>query len=157
MPSDFVVGVRLSPEDAGNARGLRLADCVATARALADDGADFIHLSMVDARVASAAQPGVTPAAACRAVLPAAVPIIVAGRIWDRDDVEAALAGGADAVAVARAAILYPDWPRQLAALAAPGAAPLRRLPIAAAELAELDVGPAFVAYLRRRADIVAG
>ena len=156
VPPGFVVGVRLSPEDAGNARGLTLDESVATARALADDGADFVHLSLPDARKPSEARPHQSAAAACRAVLPADVPIIVAGRLWDRDDVDDVLAGGADAVAVARAAIIHPDWPRQLAALSAPGAAPLRRLPIPAAELVGLDVGPAFLAYLRLRRDVVA-
>ena len=42
----FTVGVRLSPEDFGNARGLDLDESVQTARWLADDGADYVHLSL---------------------------------------------------------------------------------------------------------------
>ena len=45
-PSDFIVGVRLSPEDFGHARGLDLDENVEVARWLCDDGADYIHLSL---------------------------------------------------------------------------------------------------------------
>src|SRR5512138_47850 len=42
----FTVGVRLSPEDFGNAKGLDLDESLQVARWLADDSADFIHLSL---------------------------------------------------------------------------------------------------------------
>src|SRR5205823_8389681 len=45
----FTVGVRLSLEDRGQARGLDLDDSLQVARWLADDGADWIHASLWDA------------------------------------------------------------------------------------------------------------
>jgi len=42
----FTVGVRLSPEDFGNAKGLDLDESVQVARWLAEDGVDFVHLSL---------------------------------------------------------------------------------------------------------------
>jgi 2,4-dienoyl-CoA reductase-like NADH-dependent reductase (Old Yellow Enzyme family) len=45
----FTVGVRLSLEDWGSARGLDLDDSLQVARWLADDGVDFVHASLWDA------------------------------------------------------------------------------------------------------------
>ena len=54
----FTVGVRLSPENFGNAKGLDLDESVQTARWLADDGADFVHLSLWRALEPTAKRPG---------------------------------------------------------------------------------------------------
>ncbi len=57
----FTVGVRLSPENFGNAKGLDLDESVQTARWLAEDGADFVHLSLWRALEPTAKRPGSTP------------------------------------------------------------------------------------------------
>ena len=66
----FTVGVRLSPENFGNAKGLDLDESVQTARWLADDGADFIHLSLWRALEPTAKRPGEHPLPIFRAALP---------------------------------------------------------------------------------------
>src|SRR5690606_35508424 len=48
VPASFLVGVRLSPEDYFTARGLDLDENVTLAGLLADDGMDFLHLSLWD-------------------------------------------------------------------------------------------------------------
>jgi len=118
------------------------------------DGADAIHVSLPDSRKPTLKRPDVFATAAVRTAIPADVPILVAGRIWSRADADAALAHGADAVALARAAIAHPDWPQQVAQAAT--ASP-RLPPFTAAEMAARDVAPGFTAYLGSWRGLIAG
>jgi 2,4-dienoyl-CoA reductase-like NADH-dependent reductase (Old Yellow Enzyme family) len=70
--------------------------------------------------------------------------VIAAGHIWGHDDVNALLAQGADGLALGRAAILNPSWPREIQE---PGYEP-RRAPTTLADLAAADVSPGFAQYL---------
>ncbi len=154
VPAGFVVGVRLSPEDFGYARGLDLDETVEVARWLCDDGVDFVHLSLWRVERDTAKRPGEHALPIFRAALPAAVPLVAAGAIWTAADAVATLERGAAAVALGRAAIVNPDWPR---AVRAHGLAwEPRRPPLTPAELAALDVSPRFVEYLRRFKNLVA-
>lgn len=152
VPAEAVVGVRLSPEDFGMARGLDLDDSLATAEALAEDGVDFLHISLWDATRNTRKYPEQHPIPLFRARV-GAVPLVVAGGIWDRADAEAALARGADFVALGRAGIAHPDWPRRAEA---PGYAPARP-PFRAEALRAADVSPRFVSYLRRFSGFIHG
>jgi 2,4-dienoyl-CoA reductase-like NADH-dependent reductase (Old Yellow Enzyme family) len=151
VPARFIVGVRISPEDRGNARGLDLDESLELAGWLADDGADFLHLSLWNAGKPTAKRPDVHPIAAFREVVPG-LPLVVAGSIWTRADAEAALALGADAIALGRAAILNPEWPRH----ADDGGWEPRRPPATVAELIDLDLSPTFAGYLRQWKGFVA-
>lgn len=137
----FCVGVRLSLEDRGNAQGLDLDESLEISRWLADDGADFIHASLWDASKSTLKRPAEHPIPLVRAAVPAEVAVIVAGALWTHADADAALARGADAVAIGRAAILNPDWPRTDG---------VKRTPATRTELAEVAVSPAFATYLTR-------
>lgn len=152
VPARFVVGVRLSPEDFGQARGLDLDDNLELARWLCDDGVDYLHLSLWRAERTTGKRPDVHALPLFRAACPADVALIAAGAIWTPDEAAATLALGADLVALGRAAILNPDWPRHAVL---PGWAP-RRGPLTAAELADLAVSPAFIGYLRKFKNLVA-
>lgn len=148
----FAVGVRLSPEDFGYTRGVDLDETVAVARWLADDGADFIHLSLWDTRRNTKKRPDAHPLPLFRAALPDAVKIIAAGNIWDRADADAALALGADLVAVGKAAIVTPDWAREARAEGYVG----RRGPLTRAEYRARAVSERFIGYLKRFDGMVA-
>ena len=152
VPAACVVGVRLSPEDFGQARGLDLDETVQVARWLCEDGADFIHLSLWRAERMTTKRPEVHPIPLFRAALPPEVAIVVAGAIWSVADAQAALDRGADLVALGRAAIVNPDWPREAAT---PGWEP-RRPPLTIAELEQRAVSPLFGGYLRRWKGFVA-
>jgi 2,4-dienoyl-CoA reductase-like NADH-dependent reductase (Old Yellow Enzyme family) len=152
-PAPFVVGVRLSPEDLGQARGLDLDESVQVARWLADDGVDFVHLSLWRAREMTKKRPSEHAVDVFRAALPRDVKIVVAGGLWTRADADAMLARGADAIALARAAICNPDWPRR----AVDPAWEPRRPPMTPAELAERALSPEFVRYMRKWKDFVKG
>ena len=148
----FAVGVRLSLEDFGNAKGLDLDESLQVAAWLADDGVDFIHISLWDVERMSKKRPVAHPIALARSILPADVALIAAGKIWSRADAEAAMTHGADAVALGRSAILNPDWPEESRD---PAWQP-RRPPMTRADLYERAVSPAFAGYLTQWKNLVA-
>ncbi len=148
----FAVGVRLSLEDRGQAKGLDLDESLEVARMLVDDGAEFIHASLWDARAMTAKRPAEHPIPLLRAALPKDVAVIAAGAIWTAADAGAVMERGADMIALARAAIANPDWPKHAAT---PGWEP-RRPPLTRAELLERAVSPVFAGYLTRWKNFVA-
>lgn len=148
----FVVGVRLSPENFGNLTGLDLDESLQVAKWLADDGADFLHLSLWNAANPTLKRPSEHPVPLFAKVLPADLPLVSAGGIWTREEAEAQLALGASAVALGRAAILNADWPRRVVEQ---GEQP-RRTPTTAAFLRESGLGEAFVNYLAARPGFMA-
>jgi 2,4-dienoyl-CoA reductase-like NADH-dependent reductase (Old Yellow Enzyme family) len=141
--SRFIVGVRLSLEDFGQAKGLDLDESLEVARWLADDGADFIHASLWDVARMTAKRPDQHALPLLRAVLPRDVAIFAAGKIWSRADAEGVLAKGADVVSLGRSAILNPDWPKMIAA----GIEPVRP-PMTRAALGARAVSPRLQQYL---------
>jgi len=152
VPASFVVGVRLSPEEWGQAKGVDLDESLTVARWLCDDGIDFLHLSLWRAEKNTAKRPEEHPIPLFRAACPADVRILVAGNVWTRADAEALLDKGADAVALGRAAITNPDWPQRAVE---PGWEP-RRPPLTPAELRERGLSDTFVGYMRRWKGFVA-
>ena len=146
VPASFLVGVRLSPEDWGNAKGLDLDETLTLARWLADDGIDFLGVSLWDSFAHTKKRPDEHPIPLFRRALPEDVPLFVAGKIWTRAEAEALLAKGADGVSLARSAILNPDWPLR----ARDAAWEPRRPPMSAEELVERGLSPKFVEYMRR-------
>ncbi len=148
----FTVGVRLSPEDFGNARGLDLDESVQTARWLAEDGADFIHVSLWDVHRNTTKRPDQHAVPLFRQALPEHVKVLTAGKIWTRADAEHQLALGADAVALGRSAILNPEWPLRAQT---DGWEP-RRPPVSIDELRDRSLSPRFAEYMRRWKGFVA-
>jgi len=147
----FAVGVRLSLEDFGQARGLDLDDSLQVASWLADDGVDFVHASLWDVTRMTAKRPDVHPLPLVREAVPRDVAIVTAGKIWSREDAETTLARGADVVALGRSAIVNPDWPRRIAR-----GAEIVRPPVTRAYLGAQAVSPRFQQYLTRWKNFVA-
>ena len=141
----FVVGVRLSPEDFGNAKGMDLDETLRVAKMLAGEGVDFVHASLWDASKRTKKRPESHAVTLLREALPREVLVFVAGTLWTRADAESMLARGADVVALGRSAVLNPDWPREAEN---PDWSP-RRPPISPAELHDRAVSDVFVTYLR--------
>lgn len=152
VPDSFVVGIRLSPEDAGNAHGLDLDENVQVARWLCEDGADYLHLSRLNAQENTAKRPDQHTLKVFRPAVPEDVLLFTAGQIWTRDEAERLLELGADVVALGRPAIVNPDWPLRAAE---PGWEP-RRPPLTPKELGALAVSPGFAEYLRGWQGLVA-
>jgi len=152
VPDDFLVGVRISPEDFGNAKGVDVDENVEVARWLVADGIDFLHLSLGDTHRNSNKHPDRHMVQLFRPAVPANVKLFVAGKIWTAADGERLLAMGADAVALARSAIINPDWPQRIATS---GWEP-ERPPVSADALRERGLGARFVDYLRARPGFIA-
>lgn len=151
-PSSFLVGVRLSPEDFGNARGIDLDETLQVAAWLAEDGIDFLHMSLWDWSRATAKRPDRHPIPLFRAAVPRHIPLVIAGKIWTRDDAEKVLELGADFVALGRPAIANPDWPR----LVQDSDWQPTRPPHDPDDLHAKAVSPLLVSYLRRWKGFVA-
>jgi 2,4-dienoyl-CoA reductase-like NADH-dependent reductase (Old Yellow Enzyme family) len=141
----FTVGVRLSPETYGNAKGLDLDESIQTARWLADDGADFVHISLWKALLNTTKRPDQHALSLFRAALPVSIPLLVAGTIWTGTEAQEMLRLGADGVALGRSAIVNPDWPVRFHD---PAWEP-RRPPVTIDELRARGLGPAFAEYMR--------
>ena len=143
---EFVVGVRVSPENGGFMKGLDLDESLQTAKWLCEDGADFIHVSLWDAHKNTTKRPDEHPTQVFAEALPAGVPIITAGKIWTAEDAAGQLDLGASAVALGRAAITTQDWPWRVAR---DGGEPFRP-PVSAEHLRAHALGDAFVDYMKR-------
>lgn len=152
VPASFVVGIRISPEDFGQAKGLDLDESLTLARWLCDDGIDFLHLSLWRSALPTTKRPEAHALPLFRAACPAEVPLLVAGSVWTRAEAEALLDLGADAVALGRAAIANPDWPRRAVD---PQWAP-KRPPLTAAELGERGLNEVFTGYMKKWKGFVA-
>lgn len=143
---DFIVGVRLSPEDFKATKGLDIDESIQTALWLSARRVDFIHISLWDANANSQKYPDKHPCSLFRTALPPEVPLISAGNIWSAADFEGQLALGADAVALGRSAIANADWPIRVLQ----NAEEPRRPPMSPAELAEQALSPPFIEYMKR-------
>ncbi len=144
VPDEFVVGVRLSPENYGSTKGLDIDESITVASWLCEDGADFIHISLWDAKRESTKYPDAHPARLFRDALPTAVPLITAGNIWTVDDALQQLDYGADAVALGRSAIANPAWPRRVVRDAQPPTRP----PLTRQQLRKRALSDEFIEYM---------
>ena len=154
VSSSFAVGVRISPVDVWARRGLLLDDGVQVSQWLAEDGADFVHLSLSDASGEPPHEPGRgSVARAVRDALPASVPVFAAGGLWTREDTGRAVEAGVDVIVLGRSAIVHPDWPR---ASTEPDWEP-HRPKWDPDHLRAAAVGPAFLEYLNRFPGLVEG
>ncbi len=142
----FVVGVRISPEIEDI--GVDLDESLQVARWLVEGGADFLHVSLWDAWKPSRKRPDSPKPLTTlfREALPEGFPLMIAGGIWTPAQAAEIMAQGADLVAMARAAIGNPDWPRQAAE---PGFEPARP-PFSPERLRQSALSEAFVDYMRR-------
>ncbi len=151
-PPPFLVGVRLSPEDFGAVTGLDLDESLQVARWLADDGVDFLHLSLWQAEKNTKKRPEAHALPLFREAVGPEVRLFAAGNVWTRADAEAVIARGADVVALGKAAIANPDWPRRAED---PSWSP-RRPPLSVEELRARGLSDTFASYMRRWKGFVA-
>ncbi|HSG89242.1 MAG TPA: NADH:flavin oxidoreductase [Pseudomonadales bacterium] len=143
---DFCLGVRLSPER----MGVRMDEMLALAAGLMAEGhIDFLDMSLWNCfkEPLEEAFKG-RPLIDWFAELPRnGVRFGVAGNLRTREDIERALAAGADWVMLGRVAILHHDYPAQLAADA--GFTPLEH-PVSSAHLRTEGVSETFLEYLKK-------
>jgi 2,4-dienoyl-CoA reductase-like NADH-dependent reductase (Old Yellow Enzyme family) len=149
---ELVLGIRLSPEDFGQAKGLDLDETIQVARWLVEDGMEVLHLSLWQSALPTTKYPSQHPTAMFRNAIGSQVRIVVAGKIWTCAQAEQQLQLGADAVALGRAAIANPDWPKR----AYDDHDSLRHPPLTIAELHNRGLNPQFANYMRNWKGFVA-
>jgi 2,4-dienoyl-CoA reductase-like NADH-dependent reductase (Old Yellow Enzyme family) len=149
----FVLGVRLSPEDMGFARGLDLDETITTAQMLAEDGIDWLHLSLWNYKRNTRKYPDKHALPMFVEKLPSDVCIVAAGGIATREDADAVLGLGADMVSIGKAAILNPDWARNVM----DSTWQPQRPPLTPSQYHDVEVSERFVGYLRKFDGMVTG
>ena len=155
VPSSFMVGVRLSPEEKHGFKGIDFDEALDLAEILSKEGTDFIHVSPWDAFKKPEKYPEgeKTIVEIYRERLPQEVPVLVAGEIWSSADAERALELGADIVALGKSAIGNPDW----AVRARDRSYQPQKPPYSVQQLREASLGEAFVGYMSRWPGFVEG
>lgn len=112
----FAVGYRFSPEEP-ETPGIRWSDTERLIDALCEHRLDWLHVSLRDYRQASIVGDYDEPTLLRVArTINGRTPLIGVGSIKTAEDAEAALAMGADLVALGRVAISEPEWPQRVAA-----------------------------------------
>lgn len=154
VPTGFMVGVRLSPEDKYTFQGIDFDESLELARILAEEGADYIHISPWEALKRPDKYSNIDKALITyfREAVSHDIPVMVAGGIWTGSDAEYALDLGADFVALGRAAIGVPDWPARVkhSDLILPSP------PFTIDQLRKADLGEKFIEYMKRWKGFVA-
>jgi 2,4-dienoyl-CoA reductase-like NADH-dependent reductase (Old Yellow Enzyme family) len=149
--SDFNLSVRLSPERFGQSTH----DMIEVYGRLVDCGdVDFIDLSMWDVfKHAADEEYAERKLLDLYAEIPrGAVKLAVAGKIYSGRDVERALDGGADLVAIGRAAITNHDFPELIRSTAH---AEMRELPVSRQTLRDERLSEGFIDYMSAWAGFV--
>ena len=148
VPKDFIIGVRLSPEDKFTYQGIDFDESLNLAKLLAEAGADYIHISPWAAFKKPVKYPDgeLTIIEHFRATVGPDVPLMVAGEIWTAADAEKALSLGVDFVALGKVAIGVPDWPTR----AKSGTEAIGRPPYTVAHLRAADLSDTFISYMQR-------
>jgi len=144
---DFMVGIRLSPEDKYTFQGIDFDETLQLAKWLEEDGIDLLHISPWEAlkKPEKYADGDKFLLEYFRAAVPN-TPLLVAGSIWTGADAERAIELGADIVAVGKAAIAHADWPSLVKDKKYSPAPP----PYTVEHLKKQNLGPAFIAYMKR-------
>lgn len=112
VPRDFIVGVRLSPENYGHFSGIDIEEQLHLSNALQTLDIDYIHMSLYD----SFKKPNHMPESErsllqwIKANLAPEVTLIIAGNISDVSSADKVVSQGADLVAIGKAAVGNPDW-----------------------------------------------
>lgn len=147
LPKDFIVGVRLSPEDKGTFKGIDFDESLELASLLASEGADYIHVSPWDSfkKPEKYLNGTKTIIEYFREKIPIAILLIVAGEIWTGADAEKAINLGADFVALGKVAIGNADWPSK----AKDSAYKPVRPPYSIGHLRKQELGESFITYMK--------
>ncbi|MCB9308995.1 MAG: NADH:flavin oxidoreductase [Lewinellaceae bacterium] len=109
---NFVIGVRISPEDKYTFKGIDFDDSLVLAELLEEQSIDYLHISTWDAKKTPEKYPLSNKTVIQFFREKCKIPIMVAGEIWTIEDAENALYEGADMVALGKAGIGIPNWPK---------------------------------------------
>ena len=141
---DFLIAVRISPII--EKIGIYLHDSLILAKTLSKMDIDMIHISCWDVFQKVNEDKDSKSLTRCfREVIPSNIPLISTGAVWSAKDAQYVLDEGADLVGVARVGIAHPDWPTYLENIEYSPQKP----PFTEQHLLDVDLGPAFVDYMK--------
>lgn len=147
VSKDFIVGIRISPEEKGIFLGIDFDESVELAKILAEDGADYIHISPWDSFKHPDKYPNTkTIIEYMRAAVPIQTPLMVAGEIWSAEDAEKAIGLGSEFIALGKAAIGMPNWPT----ISKKSTFKPKKPPYTVQQLQEADLGEVFIEYMKK-------
>jgi 2,4-dienoyl-CoA reductase-like NADH-dependent reductase (Old Yellow Enzyme family) len=146
VPDDFIIGFRMSFENAGLETGLDIDENIQIVNWLVEDGINYIHTSHIDYSSKSVKYPSKIAIQYIKNKLTNTIPLIGVGNITSLRKAEQAMKYGADIVAIGRAAIGNKDLP----IIFAKGEELLYQNPFSESLLTDLGVGRNFIGYLRK-------
>jgi 2,4-dienoyl-CoA reductase-like NADH-dependent reductase (Old Yellow Enzyme family) len=112
LPRNFVIGVRLSPENYAHYKGIKINQQIKLANELNQLDVDYIHMSLYDAfkkpnHIKSTNQ---TLLQWIKTQLNPNITLIIAGNISTVEEANLIISHGADLIAIGQSAIGNPDW-----------------------------------------------
>ena len=148
---EFLIAVRISPiiEKAG----IYLHDSLELAKIICEMEIDMLHISCWDVFQSVGDGNDISITKRFRQVIPKSLPLISTGAVWDAKDAQWLIDEGADIVGVARVAIAHPDWPLLLIDSNYQPQSP----PFSVEHLANVDLSPVFIEYMKRWKNFVDG
>ncbi len=123
---DFIIGVRLSPENYAHFSGIEIEEQVQLSNALNELDIDYIHMSLHDSfKMPNHVEGGdMTLLQWIKRELNPEITLIIAGKISGVEEADKVITQGADLVAIGKAAVGNPDWVNQINAGKATASAP---------------------------------
>jgi 2,4-dienoyl-CoA reductase-like NADH-dependent reductase (Old Yellow Enzyme family) len=115
VPSDFILGFRMTFESMGVETGLDMDENIQIINWLTEDGIDYLHISHLQYDALSLKHPNKVALQYIREHVNMHLPIVCAGGITTVENANAALEYGADIVAIGRAAIGNVNLPASFA------------------------------------------
>lgn len=146
VPENFIIGFRMSFENAGLETGLDIDENIQIVNWLAEDGINYIHTSQIDYDAKSVKYPDKIALQYIKGKINKNLPLIGVGSITSIDSAKKAIEYGADIVAIGRAAIGNKELPKVFSK----GAELPYQNPFSEQQLKELGISQNFISYLRK-------
>ena len=146
VSDDFIIGFRISFENAGLETGLDIDENIQIVNWLTEDGIDYIHMSLLDFTSNSVKYPERNALQYVKSKISNSIPLIGVGGITNVSSAIQAMELGADIVAFGRAAIGNKDLPK----LFEKGEELPLQNPFSESGLTELGISHDFISYLRK-------
>ncbi|SFD60068.1 NADH:flavin oxidoreductase [Pseudoalteromonas denitrificans] len=146
LPRDFIIGVRLSPENYAHFEGIDINEQIKLSNSLADLDIDYIHMSLHDAfkKPNHETQTSQTLLEWIKTRLNPDIPLIIAGKIATNKQANKVINLGADFVAIGKSAIGNPDWVNKINS-----GKSLIKAPYSQSHLAQIGFTKPSIKYLR--------
>jgi 2,4-dienoyl-CoA reductase-like NADH-dependent reductase (Old Yellow Enzyme family) len=145
VPTNFIIGFRLSFENSGVETGLDVDENIQIANWLIEDGIDYLHISGMDYAAKSIKYPEKILLPYIKSQLNH-ISIIGVGGIKCHDDVKNALELGADLVSIGRAAVGNPGLVK---VLTSNSVSKVNLTPYLAPDLEQIGLSAGFISYMK--------